>query len=154
MVIGKYDLDTKCVDGSLFIVNKSRASKGIKIYSGANFNSIKKRKLQKTDCYVSEKDGFTAHGETVKKSIGDLQFKIIAEKLKNDPIKEDTVISIQYYRIVTGACELGCKEWMRQNKVTKKVESGEMTAKELFPMLDKTGAYGFGRFRELVDFEY
>jgi len=47
----------------------------------------------------------TAHGNTVKKAIGDLEFKFVAEKLKKEPIKKDTIITDMYYRLITGACE-------------------------------------------------
>ena len=96
---------------------------------------------------MAEKDGFFAHGETVKKAIQDVQFKAIAEKLKNEPIKADTVISVQYYRTVTGACEMGCKSWMNQNGIS--VE--EMTAAELLPLLKKTSAYGYEKIKAMTN---
>src|ERR1039458_1277881 len=39
--------------------------------------------------FISQKGDFTAHGITVKKSIQDLEFKIIAEKLKKEPITKE-----------------------------------------------------------------
>jgi len=146
--ISQYKLTVKNADGWMFVIEAERTSKGIKIYSGANFLRIKEGKIQKDSCYVAEKGKFMAHGESIKKAVSDLQFKIIAEKLKNDPIKEDTVISVQYYRIVTGACEMGCKAWMKENNITQ----DKMKAKDLLPLLEKTSAYGVSRFRELITF--
>lgn len=37
--------------------------------------------------FVAQQDKYTAHGKTIKQAIQDLEFKKIAEKLKNEPIK-------------------------------------------------------------------
>jgi hypothetical protein len=104
--------------------------------------------IEKQPCYVAEKDGFYAHGETLKKAIQDLSFKIISETLKNQPIEKDTVITIQHYRLITGACELGVKSWMAQHP-----EAHEgITAGELLPILKKSGAYGYEKFKSLITF--
>jgi predicted peroxiredoxin len=104
---------------------------------------------KKVDSYlVSDGNGKWAHGETLAKAKEDLQFKVVAEKLKKDPIKPDTIITPQYYRIITGACELGVKSWMEQNGI----ETNKIKAADLFPILEKTNAYGFERFKQLVIF--
>ena len=102
----------------------------------------------KVESYLVKNGKNWAHGETLKKAKEDLHFKMIAEKLKKDPIKKDTEITIQYYRIITGACELGCKAWMQQNGITKE----KMKAVELLPLLEKTNAYGIDKFKKLVSF--
>lgn len=86
--------------------------------------------------------------KTVKKAVSDLQFKIVSEKLKKEPIKKDTIITMQHYRLITGACELGCKEWMKQNGITKE----RIKAVELLPILEKTNAWGLDSFKKLVTF--
>jgi len=98
--------------------------------------------------FISQKGKFTAHGKTIKKSIEDLQFKVISEKLKNEPIKEDTIIDIKYYRLITGSCEAGVKSWMQQNNIKKE----SFKAKELLPLLVKTNAYGLDKFKSLITF--
>jgi hypothetical protein len=98
--------------------------------------------------FLAKKDSFYAHGKTIDKAIDDLKFKIISEKIKKEPINKDTVITRQYYRVITGACELGVDEWMKRNNITKE----EITAEELLPILEKTNAYGFDRFKKLVAF--
>ena len=142
------NLNYKSVDRTLFVIESENTSKGIKIYSGYVIESIKDNKPIKRVCFVSEKDGFYAHGETIKQSISDLQFKIVAEKLKNDPINPDTIVSINHYRTVTGACELGVKSWIEANSI--KVD--KMRADELLPLLRKTHAYGLERFEKLITF--
>jgi protein tyrosine/serine phosphatase len=96
--------------------------------------------------FIAEKGNYTAHGETIKKAIQDLQFKIIAEKLRKDPIMPDTKITIQYYRIVTGACEMGAKSFQQQHDL-----KDEYLAKDLLPILEKHGAYGVENFKKLIN---
>ncbi len=142
------ELPHLCVDGYPFIVESNKTSKGIIIYSGYNFEGMKEKKILRKDCYVARKEGFTASGDTVKQAISDLQFKIVSEKLKNEPIKKDTLITINHYRLVTGACEMGVRDWMEKNGITK----DKIKASELLPLLKKTNAYGLDRFTALIDF--
>ena len=105
-----------------------------------------KRIHDKKEFYlVTDGKGFFAHGDTLKKAMEDLRFKKVAEKLKKSPIKPNTVISIMYYRTVTGACEIGVKQWMQENKIKK----DKIKAKDLLPLLEKTNAYGAEQFKKL-----
>ena len=105
-----------------------------------------------------EKLGFYAHGETPKKAIQDLQFKMVAAKLKNEPINKDTLLTVKYYRTLTGACDLGCRQWMQRNNIPFKIEGKDtvevkpIKAKDLLPILKKTNAYGFSKFQSLITF--
>jgi hypothetical protein len=99
--------------------------------------------------YITQKGNFTAHGTTVKKSIEDLEFKIISEKLKKDPIYPDTVFTVQYYRTLTGACEEGCKQWLTVNNMN---DVDSILAKDLLPILEKSNAYGVDKFKQLITF--
>ena len=125
----------------LFLSNK----KGYNIYTTTNG-------------YVAEKGNYTAHGNTIKKCIEDLEFKIIAEKLKNEPIKKDTEFTVKYYRLLTGACDLGCRSFMQNNNIpfnvidNNTVEIKPIKAVDLLPMLEKSNAYGYEKFKSLVNF--
>lgn len=55
---------------------------------------------------------------------------------------------MQHYRIITGACEMGCKNWME----THGIKENEMMAKYLLPILEATNAYGYKNFKKLVTF--
>ena len=110
------------------------------IYKVKNLNSFK-------EYYLVLGDGFCSHGETLKKAKLDLDFKIIAEKLKNEPINKDTILNIKYYRTITGACEIGVQQWMEQNSIQEPITAGE-----LFPILEKTNAYGFEKLKKLITF--
>ena len=99
--------------------------------------------------YVVVSGEYSAHSKTIKKGIEDISFKKVAEKLKKEPILENTIITKQYYRIVTGACELGVEQFCKQNRLES---FDSITAKELLPILQKNNAYGFERFKELCSF--
>jgi hypothetical protein len=96
-----------------------------------------------------------AHGDTVEQAKADLRFKLIAEKLKNDPIKPDTIITIPYYRAVTGACETGVRQWMdstfTQDQKADILANG-ITAEKLLPILKKKNAWGVEKFQSLAAF--
>ena len=94
-----------------------------------------------------------AHGETLKEAKESFRFKIQSKKIKSEPITGDTVIKIQHYRIITGACEFGVKNWIEQNIPRSKRASifkNGIKAKDLIPILEKTDAYGLGQFKALL----
>ena len=96
--------------------------------------------------FIAQKDEYAAHGKDVKKAIEDLRFKIISEKLKNEPIKKDTIIDVKYYRLITGACEQGCNSFINANGLKKE----SYKASELLPILEKNNAYGLSKFKTLI----
>jgi hypothetical protein len=134
-------------DTKAFVIESKKTSKEIVIYSGYNLKGVKEcNPIKQTTIYLASKDEFFAHGETIKKAVGDLQFKIISEKLKKEPIKKDTLIDIEYYHMATGSCVLGIKEWMQSNNM----EDKKYKASELLPILEKTNAYGLQTFKKLI----
>ncbi len=143
-----FNLSVKNVDGYCYVIENTKTSKGVKIYSGYNFEYIKNKIISKQISFVAEKENFTAHGETIKKAISDLNFKIVSDKLKNEPIKKDTLITVNHYRLITGACEMGVKDWMDKNNITK----DKIKASELLILLEKTNAYGLQNFKKLLNF--
>ena len=156
--IGKHKLTLKNIDGTCFVVEKERTSRGIKIYTGYNFVSMTKNVIEKQPCFVAEKDGFFAHGEDVRKAIGDLNFKIVSEKLKKEPIDADTLLTVKHYRLITGSCDMGCRNFMKKNGLEYKVVDNEtvevnpIKAKDLLPLLKKNNAYGLEKFVDLITF--
>ena len=108
------------------------------------------KKVNKNEFFfIVNKDSFYAHATDLKKATEDLRFKIIAETLKNEPINKDTMLSIQYYRTITGACEMGCKDWVEKNNLGHLTE---IRADELLKLLEKSNAYGVDKFKRLVTF--
>ena len=108
--------------------------------------------------FIAQKGEYTAHGSTIKKAIEDLEFKVISEKIKNEPINENDEITVKRYRLITGACDIGCRNWMQNNNIEYKVEDGEtielhpIKAKDIVPILKKTNAYGFEKIQKLLNF--
>ncbi len=117
-------------------------------------NVYRVRKIHSVKEFYLVTDGTThAHGDTLKQAKRDFEFKLIAEKLKSDPIKEDTIITIQYYRIVTGACEAGVRRWIDSvfsGKEKERILKDGIKAVELLPLLKKHNAYGFEKFNSLI----
>jgi hypothetical protein len=108
--------------------------------------------------YIAQKDKYTAHANDIKKAIFDVEFKIVAEKIKNEPIKEDTLLTVKYYRTVTGACDSGCRQFMQANGLeydvvgNETVERNPIKAKDLLPILKKSNAYGYDKIKSLITF--
>jgi predicted peroxiredoxin len=138
---GKY----RKVDGIFCEILTERES----VIEGETFIISSSKKVNKeVYFFIAMKGEYSAHADDLRKAISDLQFKIVAEKLKKEPINPDTEITINHYRLITGACEFGVKNWMEQNGI--KVE--KIKAIDLMPILKKTNAYGFERFKSLVTF--
>ncbi|UUC44407.1 leucine-rich repeat protein [Flavobacterium cerinum] len=146
---GKYNYSVKSVDRVLTIIEKSETLNGMLIHTGFILNNCYDGVPNVTETVLVEKDGFFAHGETLKQAIEDLQFKIIAKEIKKEPIHEDTVITEAYYKTITGACTQGVKQWREQNNISQE----SFIAKELLPILEKTNAYGIEKFKALITFE-
>ena len=94
-----------------------------------------------------------AHGDTLKEAKESFRFKVQAEKIKKEPITLESVIKIQHYRIITGACEFGVRNWIESNiseKNRKKVIEKGIKVKYLLPILEKTDAYGLEKFKALI----
>ena len=140
-------LKWKSVDRNLFIIELTKPKGDIIIYKGYNVIGVKDNVIQREDCYVAESGKFYAHGKSMKKAVEDLQFKLISEKLKNEPINKDTVIDIKYYRLVTGACEFGVKSFIESNGLKESYK-----ACDLLPILESNHAYGVEKFKPLLTF--
>ena len=137
---GKY----VCADGIITeVVNKK-----------GNVYKVKKIHSDK-EFYLVTNGEINAHGETLQQAKDDFRFKLVADKLKTEPITADTIITKQYYRLVTGACEFGVQSFIDSNfsgEEKKKVETKGIKAKDLLPILKKNNAYGFDKFNSLINF--
>lgn len=99
-----------------------------------------------------------SHGKYLKQANEDLQFKIISEKLKSEPIEEDSLLTVKHYRLITGACDTGVRDFMQRNGLEFEVINDEtkeinpIKAKDLLPLLIKNNAYGIDKFKSLITF--
>jgi len=119
------------------------------IQKRGNVYTLKKFAQSEIFYLVTDGKNTHAHGDTLKKTKEDFRFKIMAETLKKEPIKPDTLITVNHYRLLTGSCEMGVRNWMEQNGLKDKEK---IKAKDLLPILERTGAYGLEKFRQLITF--
>ncbi|MCM1338766.1 MAG: hypothetical protein NC191_03750, partial [Muribaculaceae bacterium] len=103
------------------------------------------------DCFVFEKDGFYAHGKTVKQAYLDWLFKTSdrdVEQYKN--IDKTEIKDLNYwviaYRTITGACSFGTNNYLNNNKDKYKAK---MTLQEVLKATE--GQYGHSTFREFFE---
>jgi hypothetical protein len=65
-------------------------------------------------------------------------------------------VSVELYRVITGACYNGIESWMKNQNLEYKIENEKpvlvnpLKVKDVYELLEKTNAYGFDRFKELV----
>jgi hypothetical protein len=123
------------------------------------------KKIGKPDkFFIVGRGNHYAHGSDLRKAFSDLEFKIISEKLKSEPIAADTELDVKHYRLITGACDMGCRSFLESNKIPFRVIDDEtvfvdkqgnpakMKAKDLLPLLEKSDAYGLSKFKQLITF--
>ncbi|MGE3482721.1 MAG: hypothetical protein AB7K73_15150 [Gammaproteobacteria bacterium] len=101
-------------------------------------------------CYVAERDGVTAHGDTAERALRDLRFKLAAASLDPDElvadIKRRGVVRFNDYRLLTGACDSGLREGLRARGLDPDTE--ELPLAQALELC--RGAYGGERFRALL----
>jgi hypothetical protein len=83
---------------------------------------------RKTTSYIVKRGNTFSHGETIEKAIEDLRFKISDRDMyefdswKENPDKEVSIEdAIAAYRVITGACEFGTKEFVNSIQVPEKL---------------------------------
>jgi hypothetical protein len=99
---------------------------------------------KKEDSFVVKRGDVFAHGETVKKATESLKYKLSDHdttrfkkwKLNTKISQED---AIQAYRAITGACELGVKNFVESRKIPK-----TLTVKKVVEL--SKGQYGNEKF--------
>lgn len=99
--------------------------------------------------YVAERNGYTAHGENVKRAINDVDFKIlrsmnIGENIER--IKKQGYITANDYRLITGACHYGVNKFLEENNLTWE---DKKSIEEVLKLVENQ--YGYDRFKEFVE---
>ena len=113
-------LKYKSVDGYLFIIESERKKGDITILKGYNAKGVKDNVIVKEPCFVAENGDYQSHGQDLKQAIKDLEFKILTDKIKKEPISMEDYITPEKYRMITGACEFGVNSWLKENGITQK----------------------------------
>ena len=104
--------------------------------------------FDKKPCWIFEKDGIYAHGNSIKQAYFDWLFKTTArdvEQYRN--LKADEIHDLSYwvvaYRTITGACSFGTNNYLENNKDKYK---DKMTLNEVIKATK--GQYGAETFKE------
>ena len=134
-------------DNQTFVVESTKTKGEVTVHRGFILNSIQNNILNKKDCYLAIQGEYSAHGDTLKQAFSDLEAKINFEKLSKEPIKADTLITIDRYHAATGSCKTGIRNWMEVNGVKEGLK-----ASELLPILERKQAYGLEIFKKLITF--
>ena len=117
--LGK-NISLKQIDGETMIVRSQKKRGEFTVYKAEFF---KGSECAKEFCYVAERKGFYAHGESIKKAIEDCNFKWMCENLNLDDviekIKKDGFVTVPDYRLITGACQYGCDSFLENNGIKK-----------------------------------
>ncbi|MVX37255.1 leucine-rich repeat domain-containing protein, partial [Myroides sp. LoEW2-1] len=116
------------IDSIATIIRSKKKRDEFTIYEGSLFN-------KKEKCYVASRDKYFAHGKTIKEAIEDVNFKFLQENLEVQDlvkeIKEKKSISVSEFRLLTGACKMGCDSFMKQNNLTETTYSLDKAMKLL-----------------------
>jgi hypothetical protein len=103
--------------------------------------------------YIAEKGDYVAHGNTPRKAINDLNFKILSENFEIDEvvnlIKQTGRINKNQYRLLTGACSMGVDKFIKQNE--KFIKNDQMKLDDMIKMTKNH--YGHSRIVELFNKE-
>ncbi len=106
-------------------------------------------KLENKTCFVANKGKFYSHGKTIKEAIEDVNFKYLQENLNVDKlvseIKQCNTFTVNDYILLTGACREGCKNFLKEKKITKK----ELSIKEVMSLTK--GYYGYEKINNLFN---
>ena len=108
-------LKVKCIDGDIMIIDSKKKKEDYKIYKCRYFGG------DFEECFVAEKGKFFAHGNSIKQAIEDVGFKFLQENFDVETlvseIKEKGTVSVNEYRLLTGACSLGCENFRKENNI-------------------------------------
>ena len=101
-------IKVSCIDGWCMELTHSKKYDKYTIHKGYHFPDYE------TVYYVAECDGKYAHGETAKEAIRDLEFKLCKDRgieQYRGLTLNDKVNGYEFYRIMTGACHAGVKDY-------------------------------------------
>lgn len=91
---------------------------------------------------------YYAHGETSREAVEDCQFKVRQGELDLEEeilrIRQEDKVTVEDYRLLTGACREGCRRFLESTGVTRK----SLSVHEAIELVQ--GQYGAERFIELL----
>ena len=139
-------LNLKYIDGYSMIINSSKKVDDYIIYKAQYLKGGNLKDLPR--CFIAEKGKYFAHGDTVQKAIQDVQFKFLQETFNLDDlvkqIKTKQMVSVNEYRLLTGACSMGVAEFMKEMNI----DVDELPLSEVLQITK--GRFGYDKIVELL----
>ena len=92
-----------------------------KAWYARDFGPGKPVRRKENACYVASSMGFFAHGDSIKKAVSDLDYKIKASAGKIEAVKSAVSadgFDMPTWRAASGACESGTVAWLRDKGVS------------------------------------
>ena len=148
MLINKEFAPTAIIDDfKMIIVSNTKCVDGYNIFKTQYYSDFKEG--NKIYQYIAEKNGYTAHGKTIKEAIEDVEFKRlrnmnIDEHIKR--IKEQGYMTANDYRLITGACRYGTNKFLEENNLTWE---DKKSVEDVLKLVK--GEYGYSSFKNFVD---
>ena len=144
--------DFKLIDEETVIINSTKEFKDYTVYSVMNikdyFNDVDKKFKIVSKEYNNKT--YYAHCEKIEKGIEDINFKIARQNsslsdIANNIKEKNNTINWYDYRLITGACEFGTKDWLSRNNYTT---DDTMNISEFYEKYKEEKPYGFDKFEE------
>ena len=132
----------RCIDGCCMYILKEKQL--------VDYNILKCSYFPKeTIVYVAEKDNIFAHGQTIRKAVSDLQFKIresldVSEHIAR--IAQQGFMNANDYRLLTGACRQGTDFFLSEHNLTW---DDTMPVEEVLQLTK--GFYGYESFQKAAE---
>jgi hypothetical protein len=106
------------IDGFTMLITSTRNQGDMTISNARYFGGGDIDKLKK--CFVVQSGNFSAHGDTLKSAIEDVQYKLQEQAGKSeaiDRIKTSKIVTVNDFRIITGACREGMRHHLAQRNI-------------------------------------
>ena len=132
----------RMIDGIATVIIKEKKVEDFKVFEAEFFNTGEK-------CFVAEKGEFKAHGKTLKTALEDVNFMFLLHNINIEEIKKEIEktgkITLEQFRLITGACQIGCENFLKEEQIIKK----ELSIKEAINLLENK--HGWDKLKEVVN---
>jgi len=112
----------KHIDWHTMIISSSKKVDSFIIHKARYFNGGEFKAMH--ECFIAERGNYYAHGETISEAISDVNFKYLRETSDIQEIisgiKRKKTVTVEEYRLITGACAMGIKMFMQEKNITDK----------------------------------
>lgn len=78
-------------------------------------------------CLIAQRGEYFAHGSSFREAVSDVNFKFLQSNLDVADVVADVVatksVTVIQYRLLTGACQEGCRRFLDDNGIPPEMES-------------------------------